>query len=80
MSVIESLEDSGGEGLLDVLDGGGLGNGGIGITSGLAGEGRVEVGLEGNEEVVFVHGLELVGGNNGDERAANFMFKDKFSF
>ena len=26
LSIIESLEDSGGEGLLDVLDGGGLGN------------------------------------------------------
>ena len=37
LSVIESLEDSGGEGLLDVLDGSGLGNGGIGITSGLGG-------------------------------------------
>ena len=35
LSVVESLEDSGGEGLLDVLDGGGLGNGGITITSGL---------------------------------------------
>ena len=35
LSVIESLEDSGGKGLLDVLDGGGLGNGGISITSGL---------------------------------------------
>jgi len=72
LSVIESLEDSGGEGLLDVLDGGGLGNGGIGITSGLAGESGVEVGLEGNEEVVFVHGLELVGGNNGDESGGEF--------
>ena len=35
LSVIESLEDSGGEGLLDVLDGGGLGNGGVSISSGL---------------------------------------------
>ena len=35
LSVIESLEDSGGKGLLDVLDGGGLGNGGITISSGL---------------------------------------------
>ena len=34
LSVIESLEDSSGKGLLDVLDGSGLGNGGIGITSG----------------------------------------------
>ena len=37
LSIIESLEDSGGKGLLDVLDGSGLGNGGIGITSGLGG-------------------------------------------
>merc|ERR1711981_982037 len=35
LSVIESLEDSGGKGLLDVLNGSGLGNGGITITSGL---------------------------------------------
>merc|ERR1712028_102111 len=40
LSVIESLEDSGGKSFLDVLDGSGLGDGGIGITSGLAGEGR----------------------------------------
>ena len=33
LSIIESLEDSSGQGLLDVLDGGGLGNGGITITS-----------------------------------------------
>jgi len=75
LSIIESLEDSGGEGLLDVLDGGGLGNGGISITSGLAGESRVEVGLEGDEEVIFVHGLELVGGNDGDESGV-FHFKE----
>ena len=35
LSVIESLENSGSEGLLDVLDGGGFGDGGVGITSGL---------------------------------------------
>ena len=35
LSIIESLEDSSGKGLLDVLDGGGLGNGGISISSGL---------------------------------------------
>merc|ERR1712138_311048 len=35
LSVIESLKDSSGEGLLDVLDSGGLGNSGISITSGL---------------------------------------------
>merc|ERR1719453_2325404 len=35
LSIIESLEDSGGKSFLDVLDGGGLGNGGITISSGL---------------------------------------------
>ena len=74
LSIIESLEDSSGKGLLDVLDGSGLGNGGIGITSGLAGEGGVEVGLEGDEEVIFVHGLELVGGDNSDESGGEFHF------
>merc|ERR1712166_1144423 len=34
LSVIESLEDSGSEGFLDVLDGSGLGNGGVSISSG----------------------------------------------
>merc|ERR1712036_34175 len=38
LSVIESLEDSSGQGFLDVLDGGGLGNSGISITSGLGSE------------------------------------------
>ena len=33
LSVIESLEDSSGESLLDVLDSSGLGNGGITISS-----------------------------------------------
>ena len=33
LSVIESLEDSGSEGFLDVLDGSGLGNGGVSISS-----------------------------------------------
>ena len=64
LSVIESLEDSSGKSLLDVLDGSGLGNGGIGITSGLAGEGRVEVGLEGDKEVILVHGV-ISGCDNG---------------
>ena len=34
LSVIESLEDSSGKGLLDVLDGSGLGNSGVTVTSG----------------------------------------------
>merc|ERR1719229_1211426 len=35
LSIIESLKDSGGKSFLDVLNGGGLGNGGVTITSGL---------------------------------------------
>ena len=57
LSVIESLEDSGGKGLLDVLDGSGLGDGGVGVTSGLEGLSLGELGLEGNKELVLVHGL-----------------------
>jgi len=40
LSIIESLEDSGSEGFLDVLDGSGLGNGGIGVSSGFRSLGR----------------------------------------
>jgi len=72
LSVIESLEDSSGEGLLDVLDGSGLGNGGIGITSGLRSLGGGEVGGELSEEFVFVHGLEVNGGNGGDKGGGEF--------
>ena len=39
LSIIESLEDSGGKSFLDVLDSGGLGNGGITVSSGLGGKG-----------------------------------------
>ena len=53
LSIIESLEDSSGKGLLDVLDGGGLGNGGVGITSGLGSLGGVDGGLELSEEVTL---------------------------
>merc|ERR1740117_2111299 len=60
LSVIESLEDSSGKSFLDVLDGSGLGNGGISITSGLTGEGGREGGLEVNEELIFVHVIEFV--------------------
>merc|ERR1711979_3385 len=72
LSVIESLEDSSGKSLLDVLDGSGLGNGGIGITSGLGGEGGGEGGLEVNKEVVLVHVLVSVGSNGGDEGGGEF--------
>ena len=72
LSIIESLEDSSGKGLLDVLDGSGLGNGGIGITSGLAGESGGESGLEVNKEVILVHVLVSVGSNGGDESGGEF--------
>ena len=67
LSVIESLEDSGGKGFLDVLDGSGLGNGGITISSGLGSLGGVEGGLEVDEELVFGHGVVFVGSNSGDK-------------
>merc|ERR1712048_1326741 len=51
LSIIKSLKDSGGESLLDVLDGSGLGNSSISITSGLGSLGRVKGGLEGDEEL-----------------------------
>merc|ERR1719321_1865912 len=40
LSIIESLEDSGGKCFLDVLDGSGIGNSGVTITSGLGSLGR----------------------------------------
>ena len=73
LAVIESLEDAGGEGLLDVLDGSGLGNGGISITAGLGGLGGREGGLEGDKEVILVHVLVAVG-SNSDSKAGEFHF------
>ena len=67
LSVIESLEDSSGEGLLDVLDGSGLGNGGVTITSGLGSLGGGEGGLEVDEELILGHGVVLGSGNGGDK-------------
>jgi len=67
LAVVESLEDSGSEGLLDVLDGGGLGDGGVSVTAGLGGEGGGEGGLEVHKELIFVHGLVSVGGDGGEQ-------------
>ena len=67
LSIIESLEDSGSEGLLDVLDGSGLGNGGIRVTSGLGGLSGGEGGLKGDKEVILVHGLVSVGSDGGND-------------
>jgi len=72
LSIIESLEDSGGEGFLDVLDGGGLGNGGVGITSGLGSLGGGEVGGELSKELILVHVLEVDGGDGGDKGGGEF--------
>ena len=66
LSIIESLEDSGGEGFLDVLDGSGLGNGGVTITSGLGSLSGGEGGLEVDEEIILGHGIVLVGGDGGN--------------
>ena len=73
LSIIKSLEDSGGESLLDVLDGSGLGNGGVGVTAGLGGLGAGEGGLEGDKEVILVHVLVAVG-SNSDGEAGEFHF------
>merc|ERR1719504_506964 len=83
LSIIESLEDSSGKSFLDVLDSSGLGNSGISITFSL---GLLSLGkfrLEGDKELVLVHGLisfngleefhvsvgvvVVSGGNGGDE-------------
>ena len=67
--IIKSLENSRGKSLLDVLDGSGHGNGGITITSNLrresGGEGRLKV----DEDLVFVHGVVLV---DGDDKGEEF--------
>ena len=73
LSVIESLEDSGGKGFLDVLDGGGLGNGGISISSGLGVEGGRKGGGEVDKELILVHVLVAVG-SNSDSKAGEFHF------
>jgi len=67
LSVIESLEDSSGKGLLDVLDGSGLGNSGVTVTSGLGGESGGEGGLEVDEELILRHVVVLGGGDGGDK-------------
>ena len=79
LSVIESLEDSGGKGLLDVLDGSGLGNGGITVSSGLGSLGGVEGGGELGEELVFVHGLEVDGGGGGSGDKGGEFHLEKLS-
>ena len=90
LSIIESLKDSSGEGLLDVLNGSGLGDSGGLIVSGLGLEGGVEGGLERGDELGIRHGLEgsllvdelnvvvmvvvVSGGNGGEECGGELHF------
>merc|ERR1719198_2932998 len=64
LSIIESLEDSGSEGLLDILDGSGLGNGGIRVSSSLGLGSRYEVGRQVDEEIILGHLAVGLGGHN----------------
>jgi hypothetical protein len=67
LSVIESLEDSSGKSFLDVLDGSGLGNSGVSISSGLGLLGGFDGGGKLSKKLVFSHEVEGVGrdGSNG---------------
>ena len=67
LSIIESLKDSSGKGFLDVLDGSGLGNSGISVTSGLGSESGGEGAGEGSKEFILVHVIELGGSGGGNE-------------
>ena len=67
LSVVESLQDSSSEGFLDVLDSGGLSNGGVTVSSGLGSNGGVEVSGELSKELILVHLGELGGGGSGDK-------------
>ena len=67
LSIIESLEDSSGEGFLDVLDGSGLGNGGVSISSGLGSLGGDEGAGELREELILTHEVVGVGGGGGNK-------------
>ena len=57
LSIIESLQDSGSKGFLDVLDGSGLGNSGITISSRFGWKGSVQFWLEWYEKLVLIHGF-----------------------
>ena len=72
LSIIKSLEDSSGKRFLDVLDGSGLGNSGISISSGLGSLGRDKGAGEGGKELILVHVIELVGGGGGNECKCEF--------
>jgi len=57
LSIIESLKDSSGKSFLDVLDGSGLGNSGVTVSFSLSLLSLGKFGLEGDKELVLVHGL-----------------------
>ena len=75
LSIIESLEDSSGKRFLDVFDSGGLGNGGITISSGLGFLSRAEVGCKLGQKLVLVHVFERDSLGSGDESNGEFHFK-----
>jgi hypothetical protein len=80
LSVIESLEDSSGKGLLDVLDGSGLGNGGITISSGLGSLGGGDLNGELGKEFIISHEVIGVGGDGGDKGEEFHFFIYLFKF
>jgi hypothetical protein len=75
LTIIESLEDSSGQGFLDVLDGSGLGNSGVSITSGLGLESGGEGVGKGDEEFIFRHMVVFGGSDGGDEKGNEFHFE-----
>ena len=77
LSIIKSLEDSSGKSLLDVLDGGGLGNGGIGISSHLGHLSGLEGGGKLGEELILTHEVVGVGGDGGDKGGGGEEFHVK---
>ena len=59
LTVVKSLEDSGGEGLLDILDSGSFGHSSGGIVSGLGSQSGVQGGSQGGNELRFRESGEL---------------------
>ena len=72
LSIVKSLEDSSGQGLLDVLDGSGLGDGGVSVSHGLGSLGRDEGAGELREELIFSHEVVLVGSDGSNKSGGEF--------
>ena len=87
LSIIKSLKDSSSKSFLDILDGSGLSNSGITITSRFGWECRVQFRLEGYKELVFIHGfigfhsfkklwfmmvMVVMSGSNGGDKGSVF--------